>query len=210
MIRKLPKDGTIRRKRAFAWLPVKTDDGYHLWFDYYTRVERYCGFNDMWVLQKRLSRGSQIMTDYIKYEVEVYEDGDKHWYLNGKLHREDGPAVERSNGFKYWYLNGKPHREDGPAREWADGSKAWYLNGKLHREDGPAVEYSDGTKSWYLNGQCHREDGPAVERSNGYKAWYLNGKHLTEEAFNKRMTPTVEMTMAQISEALGKNVKVVK
>jgi hypothetical protein len=42
------------------------------------------------------------------------------------------------------------------------------------------------------------------------KGWYLNGECLTEEEFNKRMAPTVEMTMAEINEALGKNVKVVK
>jgi antitoxin component YwqK of YwqJK toxin-antitoxin module len=93
---------------------------------------------------------------------------------------------------------------------YADGSKYWYLNGKLHREDGPAIEYSDGYKAWYLNGKLHREDGPAVEYSNGDKFWYLNGQLLTEKEFNERMTPTVEMTMAQINEALGKNVKVVK
>jgi hypothetical protein len=104
------------------------------------------------------------MANYIKYEVEVYAGGSIYWHLNGKLHREDGPAVECSNG-----------------------NKAWYLNGKLHREDGPAVEYSNGAKYWYLNDEL-----------------------LTEEEFNKRMTPTVEMTMAQISEALGKNVKVVE
>jgi hypothetical protein len=104
------------------------------------------------------------MTNYIKYEVKVYTDGRKFWYLNDGLHREDGPAVDDSNGNKYWYLNGV----------------------------------------------LHREDGPAVERSDGYKSWYLNDEHLTEEEFNKRMTPTVEMTMAQINEALGKNVKVVK
>jgi hypothetical protein len=127
------------------------------------------------------------MTDYIKYEVEVYADGRKVWCLNGKYHREDGPAVECSNG-----------------------DKDWWLNGKRHREDGPAVEYSNGGKDWWLNGKRHREDGPAVEYSGGRKSWWLNGKHLTEEEFNKRMTPTVEMTMAQISEALGKNVKVVK
>ena len=56
-------------------------------------------------------------------------------------------------GFKYWYVNGKLHREDGPAEAWTDGSKLWYLNGKRHREDGPAVEYADGTKYWYLNGK---------------------------------------------------------
>jgi hypothetical protein len=104
------------------------------------------------------------MINYIKYEVEVYEDGDKFWYLNGKLHREDGPAIE-----------------------WAKGDKAWYLNNKRHREDGPAIEFSSGSKSWFLNDE-----------------------YLTEEEFNRRMTPTVEMTMAQINEALGKNVKVVK
>jgi hypothetical protein len=127
------------------------------------------------------------MTNYIKYKVRVYADGDKFWYLNGKLHREDGPAVEDSDGNKFWYLNGQLHREDGPAIEWANGNKCWYIKAKRHREDGPAIEYSDG-----------------------YKVWYLNGERLTEEEFNERMTPEVEMTMAQINEALGKNVKVVK
>jgi hypothetical protein len=93
---------------------------------------------------------------------------------------------------------------------YADGSKYWYLNGNLHREDGPAVAHSGGYKAWFLNGKRHREDGPAIERINGYKFWWLKGERLTEEEFNERMTPTVEMTMAQINEALGKNVKVVK
>ena len=127
------------------------------------------------------------MTDYIKYEVKVFTSGNKVWYLNGEQHREDGPAVEHTSGSKYWYLNGKQHREDGPAIEGANGTKHWYLNGKLHREDGPAIEWADGTKSWWLN-----------------------GKHLSEKEFNERMAPTVEMTVAQISEALGKKVKVVE
>ena len=42
----------------------------------------------------------------------VLENGTKEWYLNGELrHREDGPAVENSDGDKFWYLNGKLHRE---------------------------------------------------------------------------------------------------
>jgi hypothetical protein len=89
----------------------------------------------------------------IEYKVKVYDNGDKEWFLNGKLHREDGPAFEGYNGDKFWYLNGKYHREDGPAIEWSNGDKSWYLNGKFHREDGPAIEYSNGTKSWYLNGK---------------------------------------------------------
>lgn len=42
-----------------------------------------------------------------EYTVKVYNSGDKYWYLNGKLHRLDGPAVEFANGDKHWYLNGK-------------------------------------------------------------------------------------------------------
>jgi hypothetical protein len=42
----------------------------------------------------------------IEYTVKVYEDGSKDWYLNDKLHREDGPAVEYADGTKFWYLNG--------------------------------------------------------------------------------------------------------
>jgi len=48
----------------------------------------------------------------IEYTVEVYSNGDKHWNLNGKLHREDGPAVEFANGTKYCYLNDKRLTED--------------------------------------------------------------------------------------------------
>ena len=58
----------------------------------------------------------------------TYPSGDKYWYLNGTLHREDGPALEYSNGDKEWHLNGKRHREDGPAVEYADGEKEWWLN----------------------------------------------------------------------------------
>ena len=86
-----------------------------------------------------------------KPECKTYPSGNKHWFLNGERHREDGPAIERANGTKEWFLNGEHHREDGPAVEYANGTKAWWLNDKLHREDGPAVEYSNGDKYWYLN-----------------------------------------------------------
>lgn len=70
-------------------------------------------------------------------------------------------------------IDGKYHREDGPAIEREDGTKEWWLNGKLHRADGPAVEYPNGDKEWYLNNNLHREDGPAIECSDGYK-FYQN------------------------------------
>jgi hypothetical protein len=76
----------------------------------------------------------------MEYTVKVYDTGNKFWYLNGKRHREDGPAIELANGSKFWYLDDIRHREDGPAVEYADGTKRWYLNGELHREDGPVKE----------------------------------------------------------------------
>jgi hypothetical protein len=75
----------------------------------------------------------------IEYTVKVCADGSKGWYLNDKLHREDGPAIEWADGYKSWYLNGKRHREDGPAVEYHTGGKEWYLNGKHMTEE----EHSD-------------------------------------------------------------------
>jgi len=57
------------------------------------------------------------------------------WLLNGKYHREDGPAIEYPDGSKTWWLNGRLHREDGPAAEWANGYKEWYLNDKQYTEE---------------------------------------------------------------------------
>jgi len=65
---------------------------------------------------------------YITYEVTVYDTGTKEWQLNGKQHREDGPAIEYADGNKSWWLNGKPHRTDGPSIDW-DGHKEWWVNG---------------------------------------------------------------------------------
>jgi hypothetical protein len=97
-------------------------------------------------------------------------EGDKRWYKNGKLHRDDGPAIEWANGDKSWYKNGKLYMREG------FGTKHWYKNGKLHKDDGPAAEYSNGDKYWHKNGEYHRDNGPAIECANGDKYWYKNGK----------------------------------
>ena len=41
--------------------------------------------------------------------------GDKEWYLNGKYHRENGPAIEYRSCGKSWYLNDR----------WYDESAYW-------------------------------------------------------------------------------------
>jgi hypothetical protein len=65
--------------------------------------------------------------------IKIDEDGGKYYYSDREMtvrHREDGPAVEYSNGDKTWWYNGKCHREDGPAVEFVCGRKSWYLNGE--------------------------------------------------------------------------------
>ena len=48
----------------------------------------------------------------IEYTVKVWPNGSKSWYLNGNLHREDGPAVEYPDGSKQWYLNDEQVTEE--------------------------------------------------------------------------------------------------
>ena len=67
--------------------------------------------------------------------IAEFPNRSKVWFLNGKSHRTDGPAMEHPNGIKYWYLNGERHRTDGPAIEYASGSKYWYLNGKKYTRE---------------------------------------------------------------------------
>jgi len=92
-----------------------------------------------------------------------YADGDKFWY-------------EFADGDKAWYLNGKRHREDGPAFKYANGHKEWYVNGKLHREDGPAIEYADGDKAWWINDTKLTEEEFNSRHSCAGKVVEIDGK----------------------------------
>ena len=76
-----------------------------------------------------------------KLKREIYYDEEEiiceRYYLDGKLHREDGPAIIN-------YINSKIVGE------------LYYLNNKKHRKNGPAVifYYEDGEiqgKGYYLN-----------------------------------------------------------
>ena len=83
-------------------------------------------------------------------QCKVDEYGNKRWFLNGKFHREDGPAVEYAGGRKVWYLHGNRHREDGPAREWAHGHKEWWLNNEpVHPEQIVDLHLSRGAFCWW-------------------------------------------------------------
>ena len=77
------------------------------------------------------------------------------------------------------------------------------------------IEYSvkvfpDGEKKWYYRGKLHRADGPAVETASGGKYWYLKGKPVTEEEHRRRPSKVKELTVQEISDLLGYEVKIIK
>jgi hypothetical protein len=56
------------------------------------------------------------MAKYLKpsevQQPEIDKRGTKYWWLNRKIHRADGPAIEWTNGNKEWFLNGKDYTFD--------------------------------------------------------------------------------------------------
>jgi outer membrane lipoprotein-sorting protein len=136
-----------------------------------------------------------------EYKVEIDNDGTEFWLnKDDVLHREnDKPAVIFADGTKLWIRNGKLHRDNGPAITYPDsmcasvediknmqeytvkidnnGTERWYnKDEKLHRDDDePAAIYYDGTKYWYKNGKLHRENGPAAIFASGYEEYWVNG-----------------------------------
>jgi hypothetical protein len=144
--------------------------------------------------------------DMIEYKVKVHTNYTVWFNLKDERHREDGPAIEWSDGTKEWYKNDVRHREDGPAVEQSYGNTVWYPDGNHHRDVDGAVGYGKGTRAWYINGKLHREDGPAIEYRNGVKEWYIHGVELSEFEFNKRMNPG----NCKIVEIDGKRYKLIE
>lgn len=124
----------------------------------------------------------------------IQTDKATTYYLDGKLHREDGPAIIREDGQMFWFLNGEAitqaqymEKTNNTATQYIiknTGGTFYFKDRRMtiyHREDGPAYVGVSGTKEWYLNGKRHREDGPAIEYSNGAKEWWLHNNQVSEE-----------------------------
>ena len=97
------------------------------------------------------------MYDYKIYklgnnEYHKYDNGRQARYMNGKLHRDGGPALIYANGEQEYWINGKLHRDGGPAVIHVSGYKAYYQHGKRHRLNGPAIICTDGREKYYEYG----------------------------------------------------------
>ena len=71
-------------------------------------------------------------------------------------------------GFESWYLNGRYHKEDGPAIINLRGSEEWQQDGELHRIDGPAVINSNGYEAWYKNDKMRYRAVEVTKRRTFY------------------------------------------
>jgi hypothetical protein len=59
-----------------------------------------------------------------------FPDGTNIHITDGRLHREDGPALETSDGTSYYFIDGALHRDNGPAICSADPKHChWYKHG---------------------------------------------------------------------------------
>jgi len=62
--------------------------------------------------------------DALGETIEYYQDS------YGLYHREDGPAaINHTTGFAGYWIHGKRHRLNGPAITHHDGTQAWYIYG---------------------------------------------------------------------------------
>jgi hypothetical protein len=82
-----------------------------------------------------------------------------------ETHRVDGPAIIWTNGQEFqekWYINGKLHRLNGPALISYKNAiivlEYWFINGRFHRTSGPAIlDFDDNGKIekelWLIDGK---------------------------------------------------------
>jgi len=83
----------------------------------------------------------------------LFEDGSKEWWANGKLHREDGPAVIYNKYTEFLHFNLYKHRKFFcNMTNIFPGYKQWWVDGRPHRENAPAIIDSFGSEIYYLNG----------------------------------------------------------
>ena len=88
----------------------------------------------------------------LRVKVVEYPDWAKFYFLDNKIHRNGGAAIEYFNGTNAYYKNGQRHRVGAAAVEYPSGARYYYYEDKRHRVDGPAIEYTDGTKGWFIHG----------------------------------------------------------
>ena len=88
----------------------------------------------------------------ITFKQFIFESDQSKKTISSTNKYDDGThTVVLDDGYKLWWVDGMLHRLDGPAMIGPDGIMIWCQYGKKHRLDGPAVEYPNGDKQWWIN-----------------------------------------------------------
>jgi hypothetical protein len=58
------------------------------------------------------------------------ENGVIEYLKNSLFHREDGPAIIKSDGYKAWFFEDKRHNLYGPAVVYPNGNKEYWIHDK--------------------------------------------------------------------------------
>jgi antitoxin component YwqK of YwqJK toxin-antitoxin module len=145
----------------------------------------------------------------------IIDEKDQAFYINGLLHREvDKPAkIETTDigSISYWYINGKLHRNNQPAIVYSNGyGEAYYRNGELHSYDSYSSNFVQSDYKHFIDlcqmnlkirmnnmiEEFHNRDqtqGATKRKINEYPknshrdfTFHLNGKESNKEEILKR------------------------
>ena len=120
-------------------------------------------------------------------KMTVAANGTKQWRNErGEYHRIDAPAFETVEGHKEWFIDNKLHRVDGPAIEYSfDGRKEYWIDGQHMREK----EFYKHPKCMPLITLRPETDWKALWKSSGHKIF--KDAHGVRYVLNKKLSHTI-------------------
>ena len=79
----------------------------------------------------------KLQSEYKDLDKYKYDNGDIVYYKKDTkiFHNPYGPAYTDKNGYKGYWIEGKVHRLDGPARIWPDDNVSYFINGRQLSEE---------------------------------------------------------------------------
>lgn len=89
----------------------------------------------------------------------IFERSETQHYLNGRLHRENGPAVINDDGSTAWMWKGMLHRDDGPA----------IIIQSIYSQNGQPVVRT--TKEFYFKGKAFKTEEEYLSDTKVKKAY---------------------------------------
>ncbi len=161
---------------------IVTKTGHREWWVWGRRQRKgdkpaVVGCGDGYKREEWWDRGFPHREDGQPSVIHIGEQGTtRKWHFRGRPYRPDGGPTEEIKEDLFWHnTEGKLHRENAPAVVKKDGTQEWFLNGMRSNPSGPAIVHPDGSTEWYVDAKRHREGGlPAVEKSNGYCEWWVD------------------------------------